>query len=321
MSPGEITILKCLRKFYVTFSNQQSYWKRDCILDPELASKIIYDGLMSDEPFMIARFGSTELTCILNYTGIMSDRNKYYSYIKGESQPWWWESKIIQQMSTFSGFFPATEEKIIKFCELMLEDIPEVDVLGSWIPQENVYETQLQKSIKIDLELLNPYFAINPWTKALTGKKVLVIHPFANTITEQYAKRHLIFNNEILPNFELQTIKAIQGISGNNTEFTDWFEALDFMKSKIDQCDYDICLIGAGAYGFPLAAHVKRAGKKAVHLGGSLQLLFGIKGRRWENPNYHPKFNYVDIMNDYWVRPSAEETPSNASAVENACYW
>lgn len=47
----------------------------------------------------------------------------------------------------------------------------------------------------------------------------------------------------------------------------------------MDKIDYDICLIGCGAYGFPLAAHAKRKGKKAVHLGGALQLLFGIKGK------------------------------------------
>lgn len=49
------------------------------------------------------------------------------------------------------------------------------------------------------------------------------------------------------------------------------------MKDEIDKRDYDIALIGCGAYGFPLAAHIKRSGKKAVHLGGALQLLFGIK--------------------------------------------
>ena len=27
--------------------------------------------------------------------------------------------------------------------------------------------------------------------------------------------------------------------------------------------------LGCGAYGFPLAAHVKRMGKKAIHMGGS----------------------------------------------------
>lgn len=36
------------------------------------------------------------------------------------------------------------------------------------------------------------------------------------------------------------------------------------MKSEIDKCDYDVCLIGCGAYGFPLAAHVKHKGKQAI---------------------------------------------------------
>lgn len=80
-------------------------------------------------------------------------------------------------------------------------------------------------------------------------------------------------------------IRAVQSLGGNS-QFKDWFEALEYMKTEIDKVDYDICLIGAGAYGFPLAAHVKRQGKQGVHLGGALQLLFGIKGKRWEMANY-----------------------------------
>jgi hypothetical protein len=99
------------------------------------------------------------------------------------------------------------------------------------------------------------------------------------------------------------------------------------MKSEIDKVDYDICLIGCGAYGFHLAAHVKRTGKKAVHLGGALQLLFGIKGKRWEDPYYGvhkwkiPYGSYTNLMNEFWVRPSINETPINAEKVENSCYW
>jgi hypothetical protein len=93
------------------------------------------------------------------------------------------------------------------------------------------------------------------------------------------------------------------------------------MKCEIDKADFDVCLIGCGAYGFPLAAHVKRMGRKAVHFGGSLQLLFGIKGKRWEDPNYNPVYNYAKLMNEHWIRPDESEKPSIASKVENACYW
>ena len=289
--------------------------------DADWASDIIYEALIADKPCMIARFGSTELTCLINYIGIKEDKKKYLSYLKGKSQQWWWEQKIINQMQNWSGFFPPTIEKIEQFCNLMLIEIPEVDVLGSWLSYETLFEKELKNCIKINFELLNPYFSKIPWTRALEGKKVLVVHPFAATIESQYIKRELLFKNNLLPEFELQTIKAVQSIAGNSTQFTDWFEALDYMKSEIDKQNYDICLIGCGAYGFPLAAHVKRMGKKSIHMGGSLQLLFGIKGKRWENPDYNPTYNYALLMNEHWVYPADEEKPKNASLVEGGTYW
>ncbi len=317
----QVFFLKALRKICLWFRRSEIDSRPKCIEDADAASQIIYDTLNSEHPCMIGRFGSVELSCLLNFWGVQHDRNKVYEFIIGKSQPWWWESKIIQLMYTNAGFFPPEEEAIVKFGELMLNDIPEIDVLGSWLKHERVFEKKIENSVKIDLELLNPYFSTLPWTRALEGKKVLVVHPFTKTIVEQYKKRNLIFSNDLLPSFELLTLKSVQSISGNETQFRDWFEALDFMKSEIDKFDYDICLIGAGAYGLPLAAHVKRRGKKAFHLGGALQLLFGIKGSRWENPNYSSKFNYSNLMNSFWVKPTLDETPQNADAVENACYW
>ena len=204
----------------------------------------------------------------------------------------------------------------------MLEDLKEVDVLGSWLKDERLFDKCLINVKKLNLELLSPYFSGEPWSKALTGKKVLVVHPFAEQIEMQYIKREMLFRNpDILPEFQLSTIKAVQSLGGDCDDFPDWFAALDYMKAEIDKSDYDICLIGAGAYGFPLAAHIKRMGKKAVHLGGSLQLLFGIKGKRWEDPNYNAQYNYASLMNIHWIYPDKESRPKNADKVEGACYW
>ena len=92
-------------------------------------------------------------------------------------------------------------------------------------------------------------------------------------------------------------LKAVQTAGGNQTEFKDWFEALEYMEQEIDKIDYDIVLLGCGAYGFPLAAHCKRMGKQAIHLGGVLQLLFGIKGKRWETVSeYQDQFPYTQTL-------------------------
>ena len=320
MNKLSIFTLKVLRKIYgKAFGTTLS--KPECEQNPNVASQIIYDVLMSDKPCMVSRFGSTELSCLKNYLGVKNNQGQYFNYIKNTGQSWWWEDKIINQMQRWSGFFPAKQEKIEQFCELMVQDIPKVDVLGSWLADEKLFEKELENCTKINFELLNPYFSKIPWTKALEGKNVLVVHPFATTIEKQYKKRELLFKYNLLPAFELQTIQAVQSIAGNETQFADWFEALNFMKTEIDKYDYDICLIGCGAYGFPLAAHVKRSGKKAVHLGGSLQLLFGIRGNRWDNPNYNSVFNYAQLINEYWVKPGKNEKPKKASAVEGACYW
>jgi hypothetical protein len=168
------------------------------------------------------------------------------------------------------------------------------------------------------LEDLEPFFCENPWTKALEGKKVLVVHPFADTIQRQFAVKDKLFADGLLPDFDLRTIKAVQSIAGEKTAFKDWFEALDFMKGQIAATDFDICILGCGAYGFPLAAFIKDSGKKAIHLGGVTQLLFGIKGSRWEQYILYP---YANLYNDYWVRPGDKERPRNADMVEGACYW
>ena len=53
------------------------------------------------------------------------------------------------------------------------------------------------------------------------------------------------------------------------------------MYTEAVKIDFDTAIIGCGAYGFPLAAKLKAAGKQAFHMGGATQLLFGIKGSRW----------------------------------------
>ncbi|WP_304323135.1 hypothetical protein [Phocaeicola plebeius] len=328
MNVISIFSLKILRKIYTQIYKQNKFHiPRE--EDPNKASKVIYNLLQSEKPCMIARFGSTELSALINYIGVNSSVHSIVKYIQGKQLEWWWNRNIMEQMQQWSGFYPPTPENMQKFGELMINETKEVDILGSWIINENYIFNYIKKAQIIHLRLLEPFWSNTPWTIALKDKKVLVIHPFAQLIYKQYTeKRTLLFKNpNILPPFKLEVIQAVQSLGGNNNDFKDWFEALQWMKDEIDKKDYDICLIGCGAYGFPLAAHVKKQGKKAVHLGGALQLLFGIKGKRWENPNYGvkewgiPYGSYSSLINEYWVRPGDLGRPQNAEQVEGACYW
>jgi hypothetical protein len=183
--------------------------------------------------------------------------------------------------------------------------------------EEQFLREELRHTVKVPLIDLEPYFHADPWSMVLEHKRVLVVHPFAESIKSQYARRELLFNDpRVLPHFELITLKAVQTMAHNPSSFRTWFDALADMKEKIEKSAFDVAIIGCGAYGLPLAAYVKRTGRQAVHLGGATQLLFGIKGQRWEE-----REQYQQLMNENWIKPLESERPKNYLHVEGGCYW
>jgi Uncharacterized NAD(FAD)-dependent dehydrogenases len=230
--------------------------------------------------------------------------------------------KIKFAMSNNAGFFPVDDVSLDAFAEMYLDSLKEVDVMGVWFNkyEDVICNTSCRDAELVELSCLEPFRFTNPWSGLLAGKKVLVIHPFVESIRKQYAeKRQLLFSSpDVLPDFELKTLKAVQSIACSKVDFATWFDAYRHMCNEMEKIDFDICLIGAGAYGLPLAAFAKKLGKQAIHLGGVTQILFGIKGRRWER-------EYADsiakLFNEHWSRPLGSETPANISKIDKGCYW
>lgn len=303
---------KCIKKdgLWVYANSIKRYANHD-VLSAEEINQVIHDRLSSNESFLAARFGSTEL---LNMRG-------FEFPAKGENAT----RKYFGQLCQWSGFFPLEYSLLKSFVELEKDSATQIDVMAIWFHAfEDYYIRKLMSPEVKCTYLLNfePWRApACPWSAALKGKKVLVIHPFTETIRSQYQKREKIFpGTDILPEFELKTLKAVQTLAGNKDDrFSTWFEALEWMYQEAMKIDFDVAIIGCGAYGMPLAAKIKKEGKQAIHLAGATQLLFGIRGKRWDTD---PTFEYVrKWYNDAWVYPGQQDKIQNGNKVENACYW
>lgn len=315
---GDI-VLRGLRKAYrLVFQAHPAMLP--CENDPDRASDIIYDQLVNDRPCMVARFGCVELQVVSNWKSVTQNEHSISRYIKGEEFQWWWNDHVINALRKNAGFFSSNMQYIDLFCKMMIRDMQDVDILGSWRQEETYFSHELEQSKKIRLAYLVPFLNKNPWSRVLEGKHVLVVHPFAEEISRQYHehREQLFEDKRVLPKFaSLRVVKAVQSLGGEARGFKDWFEALEWMEYQMDSTPYDVALIGCGAYGFPLAAHAKRTGHKAVHIGGGLQLLFGIKGRRWDAPNNM----YNKLYNNSWIRPYQENIPAVSDQIEGGCYW
>ena len=279
------------------------------VIDSKEANLFIKKKIEEGVPFCVGRYGASELFCA----------SMFEFDIKSKKE------KAMDQLTMCSGFFPNDIALGDKFNALIIDSTKEVDILGIWnLRFEDYYiKKYADQNLKLThLYSLEPWMNLtSPWSEALKGKKVLVIHPFEESIKLQYEKRKSIFPNEkILPDFKLITFKAVQTIAGTKDDrFNDWFEALEWMCEQIAKIDFDIAIIGCGAYGLPLASKIKKMGKQAIHLGGATQLLFGIKGKRWDE---EPDKEYVrKLYTSAWTYPLETEKPQNAAIVENGCYW
>lgn len=303
------------RHIFEKYMNKDPYlpiYANQCVVSKKKTNRYIADMIQSGKPFMVARFGNTELLVMIS----VLKRRLFGNVPENEARFQEW----FQKLEEGAGFFPGKPELAEDFTDLMLECSKQVDMLAMFhCFMDDYMVTEYMPDCKVTfLNHIEPWRCKEPWTAALKGKKVLVIHPFEESIQNQYEKRVLLFpGTEVLPDFELKTLKAVQTIAGETDErFESWFEALEYMYTEAMKIDFDVAIIGCGAYGFPLAAKLKKAGRQAIHMGGVTQILFGIKGRRWvDNPRAEVDFN------DAWVYPNEDETPKNCKVVENHCYW
>jgi len=278
------------------------------ILDANSGNLAVGQLLQKNTPLMVTRFGSVELSCIYNYLQLETGKVSR------------WDKQVVYNMWNNAGFFPNTPKMLERFAEDAIHDLQQVDAMAVWHNEgeKEVVEQYCPHTCFMLLESLDSYLYDMPWSQALQHKKVLVIHPFAKSIESQYKKHQHIFpNKNVLPDFELKVLQAVQSRGKNPVPFASSFEALDYMREQITAQDFDTAIIGAGGYGQALAAFIKKLGKQAIHMGGATQILFGIKGSRWDKM---PAFS--NLYNEHWVRPLSEEGGgSQGTGWTNKDYW
>ena len=190
--------------------------------------------------------------------------------------------------------------------------------------EEIVLKKMSPQSVLLNIQAMHVYDFFDYaecWTQALKGKKVLVVSIFAEQIENQYKfnRNRIHKNKNLLPEFQLETVQSVWWFKEQeDNRFNSWFECLDYLENECLKKDFEIALISCGPFSFPLAARLKAAGKQAIQIGGALQLLFGIKGKRW---NHICEGVYY---NDYWVMPGEKtfiEHPNEVDKVQGGPYW
>ena len=278
----------------------------------------VAEQMLAPEPAAIGKLGTIELQLA------------YYRFkTKKTSQPF--PEQMLVPLTRNAGMFPPTPEVAIKMADELLKSLLHMTTLSPWwsVPETlELYSVLARQAAYVSLQNLECFLTEDPalrWTAHLKpGTKILVISPFSKTIQQQIPKLPQIWPKLWAPDLVFKTITCplSYGVQGPETQhfmrvkWTDSIGLLEDLKTQMDNTDYDVVLVGAGIYSLPLVAHAKQRGKKGIHLGGSTQLFFGIRGSRWDSMK-----EFQGFFNEFWVRPAVEERPANFQMVERGCYW
>lgn len=304
--------IKLLYKFVMRkdFRTGAKYGKNRFV-SAEEANLMIKDKLISGVPFACCRFGIGEFKCV-----VMCEKDRLW----GSDS-----SKHLEIEVKSFELYPHDEQRgLKKFAELMRRACENADFIGVWasiVMGDHYVSTikNIEDKIVGNVRMVEPYYFDGPWSEALAGKKVLVISPFVKEIEKQYKenRERLFEDKRVLPEFELLLQESVwYGVGVKEASpFATWFEAYDYLFEEAMKKDFDVVLLGCGAFGFPLAARFKMAGKQAIHIGGALQILFGIKGKRWE------QHEISQFFNQFWIRPEKPKVKLEYKYLDDACYW
>jgi hypothetical protein len=261
-------------------------------------------------PAAVGKMGAVELGVVRPYIR-RGDLN-------GQSSAW--RQAAVQKLYRNAGVYPPETRIVSRFCRTYTEALGQLNVLGVYFSfgEHAAQRKFAPNAVLMDPVALEPYYHERPWSRQLEGKRVVVISPFAETIESQYRRRHDVWRGkpEVLPEFDLRAVRCPLSAYLAAPPYPDWFAALEAMREQMALATFDVALVGAGAWSLELLGYAKSLGACGLHLGGVTQMLFGVKGRRWERNQPVTAF-----YNEAWTRPSASETPPGIRKIEGGCYW
>jgi hypothetical protein len=229
--------------------------------------------------------------------------------------------EIYNQMPTNAGFFGTKEElKVWKRKMLVALMNAHLNLRVVSCPSFYVCDDVLN-SLQIYIPTLPYVEDIEFWRSliiGLEGKTIGFVSYFAEEMEQRTKILKKIFPKtnwlSCNPEKDWRFIFSDNTIKGNEPKDKTWQEVYNDLLLRSLEADCDVYFLSCGCYGVPLCDELSKQGKKAIYIGGFLQLLFGLKGKRWDD---------ISIVNQYynkhWKYPTKK--PKNAELVEGACYW
>lgn len=275
----------------------------------------ILNKMNKNEKFFIGRLSGKET----NLTGKVLQNIKIPNY-------------LFNNLLFVAGIKFNNDKDILDYITLYNKSVLNCDLLGVWdggmYSQCCEYYSHLSNYLKPEIcaHALEPYYFMDEeqykFYNIFNNKKVLIITSHYETTKNQLPNINKMYKKNIFDETTTFYIYKPSQQNGGNNDENSWNYHFNIMKNEINNIkknifDFDIALISCGGFGMIISNYIyDELNVSVMYIGGSLQLFFGIKGRRWNSNETISKNN-----NDYWTSVLECDIPKNPKLCENGCYW
>jgi hypothetical protein len=211
-----------------------------------------------------------------------------------------------------TGVFPGDIDSIVEFSKLHAKAARSLDFVGLVSGRLEAdllnyldYQGKTLSIFDFEPDRSIPDDRASCYLPELEGQRVLIVSSVAEllcaraneeTFTAVWAKTGKLW-------FRPAQVTSLQfpWAYDRNTQhqFGSSMNLLEWIIERIDPETFDIALIAGATFGVPVAAAIKDMNRSAIALGGALQVLFGVSGKRWRDDptwvqNYMTKA-WIDI--------------------------
>lgn len=308
-------------------ANAKIIYKTTNTIVQNVSSNKINDSIYLNNTFFIGRTGVLGLDALLPFIFIIVNEKTFQTIINNP--------KIRKQIKEIchneSGIYEIDDNEFNKTLTLYLQMYIQScrNCTHFKIAQKSTNLAQFflsfivsQKNIVYDLNCEWKNFDIHPhpngrrsWIEFFTNKKMLFITAFPKTAKQQLKNGNLYKMFGLNPDDHPLSIKFVKSPVSfcGNTPHKNILESFNELKKSVAEKEFDIAVIGCGAYSMIIGDFIyTQLNKSSIITGGTVQLWFGIRGKRWDK---------YDIYNEYWCDILKEEVPTNSYLVENGCYF
>ena len=268
-------------------------------------TSFIINNMNNEKGFFLNRIGGSDYNSIYNYYSMNKNINSYYFKYD------------MYNVKNNNGYFDKSiDEDIIKinyikYLEKMLYCYINSDVYmnPTCTIQKNIKTpmNDFNKIICRDKIMIHYYYIeaityfINDFKIFGQNKKILIISPFSESIKYQTKKERInnLINNYTFPDFTLLTYDTPITYNNNNDDLdfistNNWLEQCELMENEIKKLDFDIAFLSCASYANCLGSFISNnMNKKAIYIGGVLNVLFNIYGGRY-NDDYYNSINNLE---------------------------